>query len=97
MSIDYNKHKGRNKVVNEFDLERLRELIGREPTIYPKDINGFIEFLSDFAQRVGTNAPDVYRQIELAALPLDELQKLSPNESKAAIQVRQIARKAGFL
>ncbi len=84
-------------MVNEFDLQRLRELIGREPTTYPKDINGFIKFLSDFAQRVGTDAANAYRLIEVAALPADERQKLSPDEYLAALHTRQIARKAGFL
>ena len=84
-------------MVNEFDLQRLRQLIGREPTTYPKDINGFIKFLSDFAQRTGSDAANAYRLIELAALPKDEREKHSPDEYIRAIHIRQIVRKAGFL
>jgi hypothetical protein len=47
----------------EFDLQRLRQLIGREPTIYPKDIHKFVEFLLHHKEQ-GIDSADIYRQIE---------------------------------
>jgi len=40
---------------------------------------------------------DIYRQIELTTLSLDELEHLSPQEYDNAITCRVAARKAGFL
>jgi hypothetical protein len=80
----------------EFDLQRLRELIGREPTIYPKDIHKFIAFLLQHKEQ-GFDPADIYRQIELTTMSLDELEKLSSKEYDEAMACRTAAREAGFL
>jgi len=80
----------------EFDLQRLRQLIGREPTAYPKDIHKFVEFLL-WHKEQGIDPADIYRQIELTTMSLDELEQLSPQEYDDAMACRVAARKAGFL
>ncbi|MGB8632989.1 MAG: hypothetical protein WCD69_27035 [Xanthobacteraceae bacterium] len=80
----------------EFDLQRLRQLIGREPTIYPKDIHKFVQFLLQHKEQ-GVDPADIYRQIELTTMSLDELEQLSLPEYNEAMACRVAARKAGFL
>jgi hypothetical protein len=83
-------------MTREFELQRLRKLIGREPTIYPKDIHKFVEFLLQQKQQ-GFDPADIYRQIELTTMSVDELEQLSPQEYDKAIACRVAAREAGFL
>jgi hypothetical protein len=80
----------------EFDLQRLRQLIGREPTICPKDIHKFVEFLLQHKEQ-GIDPADIYRQIELTTMSLDELEQLSPQEYDEAMACRVAARNPGFL
>jgi len=64
-------------ITYEFDLQWLRQLIGREPTIYPKNIHKFVEFLLHHKER-GIDPADIYRQIELTTMSVDELEQLGP-------------------
>jgi len=52
-------------------------LIGREPTIYPKNIHKFVEFLLHHKER-GIDPADIYRQIELTTMLVDEPEQLGP-------------------
>jgi hypothetical protein len=45
----------------------------------------------------GIDPADIYRQIELTTMSLDELEQLSPQEYDDAMACRVAARKAGFL
>ena len=81
-------------------VQRLKELIGKEPTTYPEDtigINSLIMLLLHFQKRKGWEPKETYRQIELAAMPMPELQKLSREEYEKAMECREAARKAGFI
>ena len=53
--------------------------------------------LLHFQKRKGWEPKETYRQIELAALPMPELQKLSREEYEKAMECREAARKAGFI
>ena len=53
--------------------------------------------LLHFQKRKGWEPKETYRQIELAAMPMPELQKLSREEYEKAMECREAARKAGFI
>jgi hypothetical protein len=81
-------------------VQRLKQLIGKEPTTYPEDIigiNSLIMLLLHFQKKKGWEPKETYRQIELAAMPMHELQKLSREEYEKAMECREAARKAGFI
>jgi hypothetical protein len=83
----------------EQDLERLRKLIGREPTFYPRDhVDQFIKFVTDFAAKIGTTREDVYRQVELTCMSEDQVAELSDDEEfERAMLGRKIAREYGVI
>ena len=53
--------------------------------------------LLHFQKKKGWEPKETYRQIELAAMPMPELQKLSREEYEKAMECREAARKAGFI